>query len=160
MRVSIAKIISGGQAGVDRAALDAAIAVGIPHGGWCPQGRLAEDGPIDPRYRLQETESAGYRQRTRLNVIESAGTLLLNEGLLSGGTALTHDFARRFRKPHLLIQLDEERSEAALCRVLQWVGECDVGVLNVAGPGERKRPGIHGRTLGFLVSVLESCARS
>lgn len=154
MHASITKVISGGQAGVDRAALDAAIAVGIPHGGWCPRGRLAEDGPIDSRYGLQEAEG-GYRQRTRLNVLESARTLLLNEGALSGGTALTQDFARRFGKPHLLIQLDDERPEVAVYRVMKWLGECDAGVLNVAGPGERKRPGIHGRALSLLVSVLD-----
>lgn len=158
MQVSVTKIVSGGQAGVDRAALDAAIATGVAHGGWCPRGRIAEDGTIDPRYHLQETESPGYRQRIRLNVIESSATLILNEGPLSGGTALTLDFARRFGKPCILVQLDEERHEDSLSRVAQWLGACETAVLNVAGPGERKRPGIHGRALAFLVAVLESCA--
>lgn len=156
----ITKIVSGGQAGVDRAALDAAIATGVAHGGWCPRGRIAEDGSIDPRYGLQETESPGYRQRTRLNVIESSATLIPNEGPLSGGTALTLDFTRRFGNPCILIQLDQERHEDALSRVVKWLGECETGVLNVAGAGERKRPGIHGRALAFLVAVLESCPRS
>jgi len=80
-------------------------------------------------------------------VIESSATLILNEGTLSGGTALTLDFARRFGKPYILVQLDEERLEDALSRVGQWLSECETEVLNVAGPGERKRPGIHGRAL-------------
>lgn len=150
----ITKIISGGQAGVDRAALDAAIAMGMSHGGWCPRGRIAEDGPIDMRYDLQETEGAGYRQRTRLNVVESSATLILNEGPLSGGTALTRDFAQRFGKPHLVIQMDEEDHDLAVARVLQWLGESGSGVLNVGGPGERKRPGIHGRALVLLLAIL------
>ena len=160
MRAKITKIISGGQTGVDRAALDAAMAMGVVHGGWCPRGRTAEDGLIGPRYRLKETESPGYRQRTRLNVLESSATLLLNEGPLSGGTALTLEFARRFGKPHIVIQLDEERLGDALSSVVQWLGERETEGLNGAGPGERKRPGIHGRALAFLVAVLESCLRS
>lgn len=158
MSVNITRIISDGQAGVDRAALDAAMAMGVVHGGWCPRGRAAEDGPIDPRYRLKETDSPGYRQRTRLNVLESSATLSLNEGPLSGGTSITLDFARRFGKPHIVAQLDEERLGDALSRVVQWLEECETEVLNVAGPGERKRPGIHGRALAFLLAILESCA--
>jgi hypothetical protein len=79
------RIVSGGQAGVDRAALDWAIARGIPHGGWCPAGRIAEDGMIPERYQLRETASPGYRERTRRNVEDSDGTLILNLGELDAG---------------------------------------------------------------------------
>lgn len=89
-----AKLLSGGQTGVDRAALDAALALGIPCGGWCPQGRRAEDGQIPARYPLTETGSPGYRERTYLNVRDSDGTLILARGALSGGTTLTRRVAR------------------------------------------------------------------
>ncbi len=85
----IAKIISGGQTGVDRAALDVAIELELPCGGWCPRGRLAEDGTVPDRYPLQETRSAEYAERTERNVIDSDGTLIIATRPLTGGTALT-----------------------------------------------------------------------
>lgn len=115
----VAKIVSGGQAGVDRAALDWAIMRGLPHGGWCPKGRTAEDGVIDSRYILQETESAGYRQRTRQNVVDSDGTLILNLGELSDGTLATQRFAERFGKPYLVVQLESGADD--LRQVLEWL---------------------------------------
>ena len=85
----IKKVISGGQSGVDRAALDVAIELGIPHGGWCPAGRRSEDGTIAPIYQLQETNSRNYAKRTEKNVLDSCGTLILYRHAISGGTALT-----------------------------------------------------------------------
>lgn len=95
----VKRIVSGGQTGVDRGALDAAIFLGIAHGGWCPQGRLAEDGTIPPRYELTETNSSKYPIRTQQNVIDSDGTLILYAGELQGGTSLTLRFARERNKP-------------------------------------------------------------
>lgn len=101
----IAKVISGGQTGADRAALDWACENGVPHGGWCPKGRMAADGPLAPHYQLCETDSAGYRQRTKLNVRDSDATLVLNTGTLDGGTLQTVRFGvlsrnrRKFRQP-------------------------------------------------------------
>ncbi|MCX8018628.1 MAG: putative molybdenum carrier protein, partial [Rhodocyclaceae bacterium] len=103
--VETARIISGGQTGVDRAALDWAIARGIPHGGWCPKGRLAEDGPIAPRYNLTETESADLGERTWCNVRDSDGTLILNRGDLSGGSLKTLYLAERLGRPCLVVPL-------------------------------------------------------
>ncbi len=148
------QIVSGGQTGVDRAALDAAIELGIPHGGWCPSGRLAEDGPLDVRYRLRETDGCGYRQRTRLNVADSDGTLILNEGKLSTGTALTTKLAVMMGKPHLIVCLDAQVAGENGDLVRTWCADNAISVLNVAGPGERKRPGIYDRSLGFLLAVL------
>jgi hypothetical protein len=85
----VSRIHSGGQTGADRSALDWALRNHVPHGGWCPRGRKAEDGPLDAKYLLQETKSAGYLQRTRQNVMDSDGTLIVNLGTLEGGTLAT-----------------------------------------------------------------------
>ena len=93
------KIISGGQTGADRAALDAAIELGIPHGGWIPKGRLTEDGPLPDRYQLVEMPTASYPKRTEQNVIDSDGTLIVTHGKLTGGSALTQKLARSMDAP-------------------------------------------------------------
>src|SRR2546429_554237 len=99
----LSKIISGGQTGVDRAALDVALELGLPCGGWCPRGRRAEDGPIDSRYPLRETNALAYPVRTRWNVRDSDGTLILTRGRPDRGTALTRDLAERMGKPLLTV---------------------------------------------------------
>lgn len=144
------RIVSGGQTGVDRGALDAAIALGLDHGGWCPLGRLAEDGPIPGHYQLQETESPRYWVRTRQNVIDSTATLILARGKLRGGTALTFQFADRFRKPCLVIDLEESPDPEA---VRTWLDDYQVDVLNVAGPRESSAPGITEESREFLEAV-------
>lgn len=145
------KIVSGGQTGVDRAALDVALALAIPCGGWCPRGRLAEDGAIADRYPLTETASAEYDERTRLNVEDSDATLILNAGPLEGGTLMTRDIARELARPHLVVDLDgaPDPDEAAA-----WLGRVRPRVLNVAGPRESKAPGVHDRAAAFLRALL------
>jgi len=155
--MSIDCIISGGQTGVDRAALDFAMARGIDHGGWCPAGARAADGVIDARYRLRETASGGYRQRTRLNVQDSDGTLILYRQSLEGGSRLTRDFAVRLGKPLLLFDLacpwmDQGREWRA------WLARERVCRLNVAGPSEGRCPGIHQQTLVFLTRLWDSAS--
>src|SRR3954447_23558628 len=103
-----AKLISGGQTGVDRAALDVALALGIPCGGWCPKGRKAEDGPIPERYPLTETPSGSYSQRTRWNVRDADATLILTWGQPTSGTLLTVNACRGTDKPHLVLDLADE----------------------------------------------------
>jgi predicted Rossmann-fold nucleotide-binding protein len=145
------KIISGGQTGVDRAALDAAIALGIPHGGWCPRGRLAEDGPIPDRYELRETESSDYPARTERNVLDSDATLILCPGQPAGGTELTVRLARRHRRPCLVVDLDRPLDAA---KVRRWLRRHKVAILNVAGPRESQSPGVAQRAIEFLHAVF------
>jgi len=141
------RIVSGGQTGVDRGALDAAIELGIPHGGWCPRGRLAEDGRIPPRYRLTETDSPAYAVRTEQNVVESDATLILCRGRPQGGTDLTLRLARQHGKPCLVVDLDSAWEPGAIRR---WMAEHGVTTLNVAGPRESQSPGISAQAAELL----------
>jgi hypothetical protein len=148
----IRRVVSGGQTGVDRAALDAARALGLSAGGWCPRGRHAEDGLIPVRYPLRETPSREYAQRTEWNVRDSDGTLVLTRGRASGGTAYTIEVARHLRRPLLVLDL-ARMPEAEALRV--WSATHAVGTLNVAGPRESQRPGIHDQALAFLKAAFE-----
>lgn len=145
------KIISGGQTGVDRGALDAAIALGIDHAGWCPRGRRAEDGRIPDRYRLRQTDTPQYPERTERNVVDSHATLILYRGTLSGGTELTRRLAEQHDRPYLAIDLDESRSAE---EVRRWLEEHDVSTLNVAGPRESQCRGIAEDSRQFIEQVL------
>ncbi len=130
-------VISGGQTGVDRAALDAARQLGIAVAGWCPRGRRSEDGRIPSVYELTETESWNYAVRTKRNVGDSDGTLILALGELSGGTRLTAELARRSSKPLHVVLLDnpgENSGTDEVRSVVYWVTERKIRVLNVAGP--------------------------
>lgn len=132
------KIISGGQTGVDRAALDAAIVNGLPIGGWCPRGRRACDGIIPDQYPLVETESAEYSRRTELNVRDSDATLVLAFASLRGGTRLTVRFAERYARPLRIVDLN---APIEISEILVWLEHERIAVLNVAGPRESpKRP--------------------
>lgn len=149
---SIEKIVSGGQTGVDRAGLDAAMEAGILVGGYCPKGRLAEDGLVPYKYPLTEMASRSYTARTEKNVVESDGTLILNVGSLTGGTKKTAEYAGKHAKPFLVIQLDEQPAPDT---VTQWLDRHDIFTLNVAGPRESKFPqGIYQQALLFLRAVL------
>jgi predicted Rossmann-fold nucleotide-binding protein len=149
--VRVQRIVSGGQTGVDRAGLDAAMEAGIPAGGWCPEGRLAEDGRIPGRYPVTELESSEYGARTERNVVDSDATLVLNIGQLSEGTLLTVQLARRHGKPVLVVQLENDPDPST---VSSWIGTHEVRVLNVAGPRESKRPGVYEMALKFIRELL------
>lgn len=151
--VVILKILSGGQTGVDRAALDVALALGLAVGGWCPKDRRAEDGRIPDRYPLTETAEMDYETRTRRNIEDSDGTLILNRGTLEGGTALTADLARQIGKPCLIVALEAGIEPAAF---QTWLTENAIRVLNVAGPRESKRPGVYDAACGCLESLFRS----
>ncbi len=150
----IRKVISGGQTGVDLAGLDAAVNAGIPIGGYCPKGRLAEDGTIPDKYPMIELESPESYYRTEQNVIQSDGTLILNKGMVSEGTKLTHDFTVRYGKPSLIVQLDADQIiEPA--HVVRWVKGQLINTLNIAGPRESKCPGgIHSEAYAYLDKVF------
>ncbi|MCP3867962.1 MAG: molybdenum cofactor carrier [Gammaproteobacteria bacterium] len=152
----IKRIVSGGQTGVDRGALDAALNMGFPCGGWCPRGRRAEDGPLSGKYPLKESVSSDYRQRTEWNVRDSDGTLILYEGTLEGGTALTRDLAESYGRPFLVIDLNDNQS---VDRIRKWLEETQVHILNLAGPRESKNPGISGRAEACVMSLLTSNER-
>jgi hypothetical protein len=150
------EVVSGGQTGVDRAALDVALRLGIPCGGWCPRGRRAEDGPIPDRYPLRETPGARYPERTEWNVRDSDGTLVLHAGPPRGGTALTLRILLRHRKPVLQVDLDAPHDPAEL---RAWIGRRGIRVLNVAGPRESESPGVGARAARFLEAALQEWAK-
>ena len=132
--------MSGGQTGADRAALDFAIENGIPHGGWCPKGRRAEDGPIDARYQLKETPSANYVQRTEWNTRDSDGTVVFSIGEnLTGGSKKTVELARKHRKPVLHLSSNGGPAPPEI-ELLRFIEEHRINVLNVAGPRASKEP--------------------
>lgn len=145
------KIVSGGQTGVDRAALDVALDLGLSCGGWCPRGRRAEDGPIPDRYPLTETPWHGYPQRTEWNVRDSDGTLILHGGQPDRGTALTIELAAKRGKPCLVVDLTKQPQVAEVCA---WAETHRIGVLNVAGPRESSSPGICAQAGQFFRELL------
>ncbi len=150
------KIISGGQTGVDRAALDVAIELGISHGGWCPKGRKAEDGVIPKRYCLIETPTSTYRERTAWNVWTADATLILHIGRLSGGTKFTRDVAALIKKPFLLVALNDMPDPLI---VSDWLHQERVQALNVAGNRASQHRHVYRIAKKFLKEVLTLSAK-
>ena len=157
----ITKIVSGGQTGADRGGLDAAIHCNIPHGGWCPKGRRAENGVISDKYLLKETSSSGYLPRTEQNVIDSDATLIFTIGKLSGGSLKTMEFAQKHKKPVLHINIGEYSRKDTVHFISRWF-EGDVAkptppsncIMNVAGQRESKAPVIQDKVKAIMIDVL------
>ncbi len=147
----IKKIVSGGQTGVDRAALDSAIAQNIPHGGWCPKGRKAEDGIISSHYQLTETPTVEYEERTKLNVRDSDGTLILVKVPPIGGTLLTIEEAMKINKPLLVFDISKEKN---IKIIVDWIKKHDIKILNIAGPRESQTNGIYDCSKNLLLELL------
>ena len=145
------KIISGGQTGVDRAALDAAPRHGIESGGWCPTGRLDESGRIPDRYPVKELENGGSTKRTLQNVKDSDGTIIIYPGKLSGGTEQTLHFCVEQRRPHELIDASNISTEKAAQLIADFVCENNIEILNVAGPRQSEWP----EGYGYAAQVLD-----
>lgn len=148
------KIISGGQTGADRAALDVALQLGIPHGGWIPSGRLTESGPLPDKYLLQEMPTTSYAKRTEKNVLDSDGTLIISHGPLSGGSKLTGDLAVKHGRPVRHIDLTREIAFQAAQNIENWVLENGIEILNVAGPRQSHDPNIYRDTYDILETAL------
>jgi len=149
----IKKIISGGQTGADRTALDVAIKFNIPHGGWIPKGRKTEDGPLSDKYQLQEMSTGSYPKRTEQNVIDSDGTLIISHGSLKGGSKLTQKCAHKHHKTCLHINLNEIPDYNAVFLVRKWMYENDVEILNVAGSRASKDPEIYKKVFDITKGV-------
>lgn len=147
----IEKVVSGGQTGVDRAALSVAIAMEIEHGGWCPKGRRAEDGKIPSEFDLSETPSRDYSVRTQWNVRDSDGTLVLYDREISGGTKLTCALAQQLDKPLLALDLS---GNVGVEQAIQWIEEFQIKILNIAGPRESGAPGISEAATIFLTNLF------
>mgnify|MGYP001369147878 CR=1 FL=1 len=150
----IEKIISGGQTGADRAALDFAIDHNIPYGGWLPKGRITEDGTLSYRYHLQEMPTEDYSKRTEKNVLDSDGTVIVSNGFLTGGSAVTREFAMEHKKPWIHLDLKELSMNEAADKMIAWLTENEIRVLNVAGPRAGKDPSIYDIVWRLLKAAL------
>lgn len=148
----IERIVSGGQTGADRGGLDAAIETGVPHMGYCPRDRRAENGRIPDRYELISTRSPGYRTRTAMNVRVSDATLAFVVGPETPGTRLTREICAR--KPFLLIDLDATDEGSAVVEILRWLAWNRVRILNIAGSRESRAPGIQDRVRRVVTRVI------
>jgi hypothetical protein len=146
-------IIPGGQTGADQAALDAAIFLGIRHGGWLPKGRKTEAGPLPARYGLLELDSSRYRDRTEKNVLSADGTLIFSFGPLTGGSALTEALAIRHNRPFLHIDFDLTGMAAATVRLEDWLCSTEMAVVNVAGPRASSEPRIYQAVYSLLTAI-------
>ena len=152
----IEKIISGGQTGADRAALDVAIELNIPHGGWIPKGRKTEDGILPDKYQLKEMSSTSYPKRTEQNILDSDGTLIISNGKLTGGSALTRKTAKKHDRPWVHIDMDKMSVSDAVKTVESWLDRNSIQVLNVAGSRASKDPEIYKTTVEILKTALTS----
>ncbi len=148
------RIVSGGQTGVDRAALDVALDLGIPCGGWCPDGRLAEDGPLPQRYPLRALPGAGYRRRTRANVADSDATLIVYFEEVAGGTAATLYDCLDLGKPFKLVDGAEIPPRRGARAVARFLRRHRIEVLNVAGPRASQSPRAYRYTRELLTVLL------
>lgn len=155
--MSLLRIISGGQTGADRAALDAALELSFPCGGWCPQGRLAEDGPLSSDYPLEELANAGYRQRTIKNIESSDGTAIFYFGRPTGGTELTLVQCIRLHKPYQLVDAAEIKPSRAGEILFFFTEQQEISILNVAGPSEGRSPGTYAYVHQAVLSLFKAC---
>jgi hypothetical protein len=153
--MALTKIVSGGQTGVDRGALDAALAVEFPCGGWCPGDRMAEDGVIPGRYPLMPLPDGGYRERTRLNAVDSDGTAILYYESLSGGTRLTRNLCALLKRPYVLVDARQMSETEGVAAVMAFVEKHEIRTLNVAGTRASEWKEGYAFSLAVASSVIE-----
>lgn len=156
MKQRAPRIFSGGQTGVDRAALDAALQAGVPCGGWCPEGRLAEDGAIPQKYPLTELKGGGYADRTRKNIIDSDATVIIYFGDITGGTELTRQVCVSMAKPLLLIDGTKIDVDTASRMISDFVTLNDINILNIAGPRASKDDRAYNDTFNIMYEFLNN----
>ncbi len=149
----IRKIISGGQTGADQAALDAAIKLGIPHGGWIPKGRLTEKGALPEKYKLTEMPDSSYASRTEQNVIDSNGTIIISHGPLTEGSEYTRQMAIKHHRPWLHIDLNKTPAFKSANLISSWIKKNSIEILNVAGPRASKDSQIYSAVVKLVESV-------
>jgi Circularly permutated YpsA SLOG family len=149
----LSKVIAGGETGVDRAALDWAIGRKIAHGGWCPRGRMAEDGRLDARYLLRETATDKVLEAAAHNALEGDATLIINTGELEDTALAARQMADQAHKPCLVLQLEGTDLAPLVDMLSQWMEQGKFDVLTIAGPQESERPRIYRLTRLFLSSV-------
>jgi hypothetical protein len=147
------KIISGGQTGVDQAALDAAIKLAIPHGGWVPKGRKTEAGPLPAMYQLKELNSDRYRDRTEKNIVDSDGTLIISFGPLTGGSALTESLALKHDRPCLVLDIELVPLDEVIEAIEKWLNKHAIETLNIAGPRASGEPRIYDVVYDMLLKL-------
>ena len=152
------KIISGGQTGVDRAALDVAIKNGVESGGWCPTGRLDELGRIPDRYPLKELEQGSFAERTLQNVKDSDGSVIIYFDKLHGGTEFTAECCKQLGRPHKLIDAAKTSAEDAAKLIVDLIRKHNIDILNVAGPRQSEWSGGYEYAFRVLEVFLKSCS--
>ena len=152
----IRKIISGGQTGADRAALNFAIKQNIPHGGWVPKGRIAEDGRIPDIYQLLEMPTDSYPERTEQNVIHSDSTVIISHSVPTGGSAYTAEMAKKHGRPWLHLDMEKTTVDEAAKRLRGWITDNSISVLNVTGPRESNNLDIYQATTKLLQTTFPS----
>lgn len=155
MLATFSKIISGGQTGVDRSALDAALDNHFPCGGWCPAGRAAEDGPIPEKYPLLELSDGGYQERTIKNIEESNATVIIYFHILEGGTKQTFLHCIRRKKPYQLINATEITTVQATVLIAEFVTLHKIADLNIAGPRLSEAPMAHAYAYACITRLLQ-----
>ncbi len=147
---TVPKIISGGQTGVDRGALDACLALNFPCGGWCPKLRKAEDGPIPEKYPLKETPETAYEFRTQKNILDSDGTLIISDIPLTGGTLLTKRTTENIEKPILVVP-----GITSIENIMHWMLKHDIVILNVAGPRQSEWPDAYNCSYRLISQLIQ-----
>ena len=149
------KIISGGQTGTDQGALDAALELNHPCGGWCPKGRQSETGPIPKKYPLKVHNSAGYRARTETSAHESDGTLIFTHGKPIGGTKLTIDLFHKYKKPVFIVDFHSDPVHKITEQAFHWGLQNKIHTLNVAGPKEKSFPKTQKKVKAIILEILK-----
>ena len=149
----ITKIISSGQTGAEQAALDSAIQLDMPHGGWVPKGRITQEGPLPDKYKLREIPDDSYPSHTEKNVIDSDGTLIISRGKLTNGSEYTRKMAMKHHRPWLHIDITKDAKFHAATRIVSWIFDNEIRILNVAGPRASKDPEIYLDAMNIIESA-------